>query len=162
LCDIASSLNPASAGLYGWDCINSVPLSSVCFWEGVQCDQSSTKVQAIILPIYSLYGTISTSIGSLSDLNYLNLNGNGLTGTLPTQLGFLTKMKYLDIGATVNFEQQIFHLNNIAGTLPSEIAFLSLLRVLDLSGNQLTNTIGTFIGKLLFTFKNKFSSHILF
>ena len=147
MCDIAGSLNPFSSGLDGWICVNSVPTSGVCTWEGIQCDESSTKVEAIILPLYSLHGTIPTSIGLLSDLIYLNLNGNGITGILPSQLGYLTKMKYLDIGATVNIAQNIFNLNHLSGSIPSELGFLSLLRVLDLSGNQLSNTIGTFIGK---------------
>jgi hypothetical protein len=54
-------------------------------------------------------GTLSTHIGSLTDLRVLDLRFLGLTGTVPTQLARLTNLALLDLRG-----------NNFAGPLPNQ------------------------------------------
>lgn len=42
-----------------------------------------------------LSGSIPSSLGSLSDLEYLYLNDNDLSGSIPSSLGNLSKLKRL-------------------------------------------------------------------
>ena len=45
----------------------------------------------------NLSGTISTRIGELADLRFLQLDSNSFTGTIPTQLGQLDMLIFMSV-----------------------------------------------------------------
>lgn len=57
-----------------------------------------------------LSGTISTRIGELSDLRFLQLDSNHFTGTLPSQLGQLKKLIFMSVADL-----------NLNGIMPSQV-----------------------------------------
>ncbi|KAI2505059.1 hypothetical protein MHU86_9415 [Fragilaria crotonensis] len=74
--------------------------------------------------------TIPSEIGLLTQLTYLDVEGNSLSSTIPSEIGLLTQLTKLDISR-----------NALTSTIPSEIGLLTLLTELDFSNNQLTGTI---------------------
>ncbi|XP_052620883.1 receptor-like protein EIX2 [Lactuca sativa] len=85
----------------------------------------------------SFYGTIPTSIGSLTKLSYLNLGRNNLNGTIPTFIGSLIRLTYLSLSS-----------NSFYGTIPTSIGSLTRLTYLDLGSNNLNVTIPPEFGNL--------------
>ena len=53
-------------------------------------------------------GTLPSELGSLSKLQYLNLNANALSGALPSELGSLSNLQSIYLGG-----------NDLNGTLPT-------------------------------------------
>ena len=84
MCTVAAAIQVAASGRSGWLCQSNVPTIPVCSWSGVSCFQST--VTDITLAYYYAQGTLPSTIGLLSHLNYLNLGGNILTGTVPSTL----------------------------------------------------------------------------
>jgi hypothetical protein len=83
-------------------------------------------------------GTLSTGIGRLSELDYLDVvHCEGIGGSLPSEIGLLTKVRVLGLGGT-----------SIEGTIPEELFHLTTLFHLDLGGTQISGTISTNIGLL--------------
>jgi Leucine-rich repeat (LRR) protein len=66
------------------------------------------------------------TIGSLSHLVILSLDGNQLTGTIPSTFGFLS-----------NIENLYLRENKLIGTIPTEIYSLAQLRYFYLHTNSL-------------------------
>ena len=75
-------------------------------------------------------GDIPTELGSLSNLETLNLGGNQLTGDIPTELGNLSNLQGLWLND-----------NELTGDIPTELGNLSNLHELWLHGNQLTGEL---------------------
>ena len=75
-------------------------------------------------------GSIPTSIGGLTGLNYLGVEVNTLSGTIPSVLGLLTNLNGLDLGA-----------NTLSGTIPSELGLLIKLNTLYLSDDKLVGPV---------------------
>eukprot|EP00978_Attheya_sp_CCMP212_P011644 scaffold28850_cov41-Attheya_sp.AAC.1 len=91
-----------------------------------------TNLQTLDLGLCErLQGSVPTVLGTLTNLQFLALEGNILTGTLPTELGALTDMKYLGLYGN----------NDIQGTIPSELGALSSLQELRLEDTQLTGEV---------------------
>ncbi|CAB9498131.1 LRR receptor-like serine threonine-protein kinase [Seminavis robusta] len=85
-----------------------------------------------------LTGSIPSCIGSLSDLGFVFLMGNGLSNSIPSEIGLLSdSLQFLNI-----------HSNHLSGSLPSELGQLSKLAVLWADSNPLTGPIATEIGRL--------------
>ncbi|KAI2505057.1 hypothetical protein MHU86_9413 [Fragilaria crotonensis] len=74
--------------------------------------------------------TIPSEIGLLTQLTYLDVEGNSLSSTIPSEIGLLTQLRKLDISR-----------NALTSTIPSEIGLLTLLTELDFKNNELTGTI---------------------
>lgn len=53
-----------------------------CNWEGVRCDKSSNRVNAIYLSNRNLTGSIPPELSTLSQLQFLALDGNQMSGPL--------------------------------------------------------------------------------
>jgi Leucine-rich repeat (LRR) protein len=84
-----------------------------------------------------LTGSIPSSIGSLTNLEYLYLYTNQLTGSIPYSIGSLLKLTGLGL-----------YTNQLTGSIPSSIGSLLKLEELDLDTNQLTGSIPYSIGSL--------------
>ena len=66
-------------------------------WHGVTTHPDGSVTQ-IVLTNNGLTGPIPVELGSLSNLNVLNLGHNGLTGEIPAELGNLTSLVTLGLG----------------------------------------------------------------
>ncbi|MGD1149096.1 MAG: leucine-rich repeat domain-containing protein, partial [Thermoanaerobaculaceae bacterium] len=132
-----------------------------CTWYGVFCDSGGTKVQQLVLPLNHLVGTLPASLGSLTNLESLDMFSNQLTGSIPdlsnlatnltalylysnqlsgsipTSLGNLTNLTVLDLSS-----------NQLTGAIPTALAYLTSLTFLDLSSNQLTGSITASLGSV--------------
>ncbi|XP_048140731.1 probable LRR receptor-like serine/threonine-protein kinase At3g47570 [Rhodamnia argentea] len=75
-------------------------------------------------------GEVPSNFGNLQNLGALRLIDNNLGGTIPTSLGNLTKLIILSLGW-----------NNFHGEIPSHLSKCQSLRSLDLSNNYLSGTI---------------------
>ncbi|KAL4601345.1 hypothetical protein ACB092_11G266300 [Castanea dentata] len=82
-------------------------------------------------------GQIPTEIGSLKNLNILELKGNSLTGKIPSSFGGLESLQSLYLGD-----------NRIEGFIPKQLCKLKNLGNLDLSNNSLSGSIPNCIGSL--------------
>lgn len=112
-----------------------------CDWLGIQCD-AQKRVVAIELyggenPIF-LTGTLSSSIGQLSSMQFLHLvNHPGLKGTPPIELGSLTMLEELNLS-----------FNDLSSFNFSTLGNLSQLRTLSLSDNNMEGTVTNDLTKL--------------
>ncbi|KAH9332073.1 hypothetical protein KI387_004181 [Taxus chinensis] len=105
-------------------------------WEGLTCNGS--KITSLSLSTMNLKGTLPSDIGSLSDLQSLDLSYNKeLTGHIPNSIG------------------QLLHLDTLiligcafTGSIPSELGNLRNLTFLALNSNKLSGEIPASIGNL--------------
>ncbi|MFQ6657303.1 hypothetical protein Gotur_027126 [Gossypium turneri] len=128
--------------------------TSVCSWIGVTCGSKHHRVTALNLSSMDLTGTISSQLGNLSFLSWLDIHQNSFHGSLPIELTNLRRMKYLDFGNN-SFNGEIpswfgcftelqglyLYLNNFIGVIPSTLGNLSKLEMLSLGGNQISGRI---------------------
>lgn len=112
----------------------------ICDWKGVVCGVMNTNedhsqnrnvmepsITQLILPNFSLRGSLPTELAFLSNLQVLHLNGNNIYGSIPFQLSHLHRLRSLDLGA-----------NQISGVIPAQIfSKLHHLKSLCLHSNQL-------------------------
>ncbi|XP_047153148.1 leucine-rich repeat receptor protein kinase HPCA1-like [Vigna umbellata] len=122
-------------------------------WEGIKC--KNTRVTSITLASTGLGGQLSGDIGSLSELEILDLSYNKeLTGPLPQSIGDLRKLSNLilvscsfsgPIPDSIGNMQELLYLslnsNGFSGVIPASIGNLSKLYWLDLADNQLEGSI---------------------
>ncbi|KAI3856034.1 hypothetical protein MKW92_037717 [Papaver armeniacum] len=122
-------------------------------WEGIVC--TDTRVISIQLSTMGLKGQLSGDIGSLSELQSLDLSYNpGLTGPLPPSIGNLKKLTNLilvgcgfsgpipsEIGSLPRLVFLSLNSNRFNGNIPPTIGSLSSLYWLDLADNQLSGSI---------------------
>jgi Leucine-rich repeat (LRR) protein len=98
-----------------------------CQWEGIFCDHDR-QVTHIWLPSKGLIGSISPSLGNLTQLSHLNLSHNSLLGPLPKGLfSSLNQLKVLDLSYN--------HLFGDPSGWPASI------QIVDISSNQFNETI---------------------
>ncbi|XP_027332467.1 probable leucine-rich repeat receptor-like protein kinase At5g49770 [Abrus precatorius] len=122
-------------------------------WDGIKCTKS--RVTSIKLPGLDIKGELSSDIGSLSELETLDLSHNkGLTGSLPHSIGNLKKLSNLflvDCGLSGPIPDEIGSLkelvflslnsNCFSGRIPASIGNLSKLNWLDIADNELEGPI---------------------
>ncbi|CAN4102580.1 unnamed protein product [Withania somnifera] len=102
-----------------------------------------------------LTGSLSPSIGSLTELTKLNLRKNQLSGKIPAEIVSCSKLQLLDLGyngfsgdipkelgqiASLEISLNL-SCNQFTGVIPSEFSGLSKLGNLDLSHNKLTGNL---------------------
>ncbi|CAN1816636.1 Protein NSP-INTERACTING KINASE 3 [Linum perenne] len=106
--------------LDNWDA-NSV---DPCSWRMVTCS-SDGYVSALGLPSQSLSGTLSPSIGNLTNLQSVLLQNNAISGPIPGSIGKLDKLQTLDLSN-----------NSFHGEIPGSLGDLKNLNYL-VVGNPL-------------------------
>ena len=105
-------------------------------WHGVTNDASG-RVNGVSLDGKELTGELPAEVGSLSNLQRLELGNNKLTGEIPTELGRLSNLQRLELSN-----------NKLTGEIPTELGSLGNLELLLLGSNQLTGEIPMELGDL--------------
>ncbi|AQK86815.1 probable leucine-rich repeat receptor-like protein kinase At5g49770 [Zea mays] len=122
-------------------------------WDGIMC--SNGRVTSLRLSSVNIQGTLSDSVGQLTQLMYLDVSFNlGLNGRMPATIGNLAQLTTLILAGcsfTGAIPQQLGNLqqlsflalnsNKFTGTIPPTLGLLSNLFWLDLADNQLTGSI---------------------
>jgi len=101
-----------------------------------------------------LTGNIPKELGSLKNLQVLNLANNQLTGKIPVELGNLTNLNWLNLsfnqlsgnipvklGNLNNLFELFLHENKLKGEIPTELGNINYLTRVNLGFNQLTGSI---------------------
>ncbi|KAK8647577.1 hypothetical protein V6N13_121309 [Hibiscus sabdariffa] len=129
---IKSNLHDPYNVLENWD-LNSV---DPCSWRMVTCT-SDGYVSALGLPSQSLSGTLSSSIGNLSNLQSVLLQNNAISGPIPATIGKLEKLLTLDLSN-----------NTFSGEVPASLGDLKSLNYLRLNNNSLTGACPDSLSKI--------------
>ena len=119
----------AKAALAGDAALNwslDVPLED---WDGIVVNRRTVRIVWLDLRNAGLTGSIPPSLGGLSRLDALGLNGNRLTGAIPPEIAAIPGLRFLHLEH-----------NLLTGAIPPELAAVPGLR-LDLSGNRLEGCI---------------------
>ncbi|KAJ6802196.1 LRR receptor kinase BAK1-like [Iris pallida] len=135
--------------LQSWD----PTLVNPCTWFHVTCDDHN-RVIRLDLGNSNISGPLGPELGSLKNLQYLELYRNNFEGKIPKELGNLKNLVSMDLyGNQLQGEipksfgklksLRFLRLNNnkLTGSIPRELASLSNLKVLDVSNNDLCGTI---------------------
>eukprot|EP00934_Nitzschia_sp_Nitz4_P002388 Nitzschia sp. Nitz4//scaffold202_size38995//17650//21009//NITZ4_007631-RA/size38995-augustus-gene-0.51-mRNA-1//1//CDS//3329541381//2383//frame0 len=117
----------------GWDSF--LQSKSVCSWKGMTCTQG--KLEYVLLPKMDLMGTLSDDWAELTNLRFLDLQGNSLHGTIPSSLAQMSNLVHLNLAV-----------NRLEGTIPKSLGTMSQLNLLFLSLNRLTGTVPKNLFKL--------------
>ncbi|KAJ1406465.1 Serine/threonine-protein kinase, active site [Sesbania bispinosa] len=96
-----------------------------CSWTMVTCS-SENLVIGLGTPSQSLSGTLSSSIGNLTNLQIVLLQNNNISGPIPLELGKLPRLQTLDLSN-----------NFFSGEIPSTLGHLRSLQYLRLNNNSL-------------------------
>jgi len=142
-------------GVLNWD-RNAV---DPCSWTMITCSTDKFVI-GIGSPSQNLSGTLSPSIGNLTNLQMVMLQNNNISGPIPPELGRLQKLQTLDLSDnsfTDGIPSSLPHLkslqylrlnnNSLSGPIPSALANLTQLAFLDLSFNNLTGPVPRFLAK---------------
>ncbi|CAO2828445.1 unnamed protein product [Amaranthus hypochondriacus] len=154
LMDIRDALRDPHGVLDSWD-RNAV---DPCSWAMVSC--SEDQVVSLGIPSQGLYGSLSPSIGNLTNLQTVLLQNNNISGHIPPELGKLSKLQTLDLSDN-HFRGRIppslSHLNNLhylrlnnnslSGEIPPSFADMTQLTFIDLSYNNLSGPVPRFLAK---------------
>ncbi|KAG5521255.1 hypothetical protein RHGRI_033717 [Rhododendron griersonianum] len=142
-------------GVLNWD-RNAV---DPCSWAMIACSPDKL-VTGLGSPSQNLSGTLSPSIGNLTNLQSILMQNNNISGPIPSELGRLPKLQTLylnDNFFTGGIPSSLAHLkslqflklnnNSLSGAIPSSLANMTQLSFLDLSFNNLTGPVPRFLAK---------------
>jgi len=136
-----------------------------CSWFGITCTApyiGRKRITGIDITFNKITGIIPRELAYISELEFLDLNGNSLQGVIPyLMLSSLQKLTKLhlhmndlfgnipkEIGELKNLKELTLFGNFFFGKLPSEISNLKKLEILDLYANNLSGTPPADIGKM--------------
>ena len=120
-----------------FDCTADDGTEGVELWGACYSIENTDSLHLEDTETISLDGSIPPEIGNLTNLTYLELEGE-LTGVIPPEIGNLTNLAYLDLGY-----------NDLEGSIPPEIGNLTNLTHLYLEENSFTDSIPSEIGNLI-------------
>ncbi len=113
---------------------------------------SLLNLQELDLTNNQLSGEIPAELGSLPNLQELNLSDNQLSGEIPAELGNIPTLQRLDLSD-----------NQLSGEIPAELGNIPTLHRLDLSDNQLSGEIPAELGNIptLYLDGNRLTGRVL-
>jgi Leucine-rich repeat (LRR) protein len=125
-----------------WDVTSSSANPCLEHWQGVTCTANcnstpSCDITGLQLEQFNITGTLSASLGALSQLIVMDFTNNQLSGTFPAALGSLAALTMIS-----------FNGNRLSGSFPSAVGLMTNLGLLDMSFNFLTGTIPAELGSL--------------
>ena len=122
-------------------------------WYGVTTDNNG-RVTWLWLDGNQLSGEIPPELGSLSNLENLDLAQNRLSGEIPPELGSLSNLESLELtqnrlsgeippelGNLANLAEMYLWVNQLSGEIPPELGNLANLTQMALSANELSGEI---------------------
>ncbi|KDP24340.1 hypothetical protein JCGZ_25636 [Jatropha curcas] len=155
LMGIKASLHDPHGVLDNWDGDAVDP----CSWTMVTCSPESLVI-GLGTPSQNLSGTLSPSIGNLTNLQIVLLQNNNITGPIPAEIGRLSKLHTLDLsdnfftgeipsslGRLRSLQYMRLNNNSLSGTFPMSLANMTQLVFLDLSYNNLSGPVPRFPAK---------------
>ncbi|KAJ0712275.1 putative protein kinase RLK-Pelle-LRR-II family [Helianthus annuus] len=150
----ASLLDPHGV-LENWDADAVDP----CSWTMVTCSAQSLVI-GLGTPSQNLSGTLSPSIGNLTNLQIVLLQNNNITGSIPKEIGKLKMLQTLDLSDnhfTNEIPSSLGHLtalqymrlnnNSLSGPIPESVVNMTQLAFVDLSYNNLSGPVPRFPSK---------------
>ncbi|XP_059670508.1 protein NSP-INTERACTING KINASE 1-like [Cornus florida] len=157
LMGIKESLEDPRGVLDNWDGDSVDP----CCWSMVTCSLENLVI-GFGAPSQNLSGTLSPSIGNLTNLQIVLLQNNNIKGPIPREIGKLSKLHTLDLSNnyfTGEISSFLGHLNSLQymrlnnnslfGAIPMSLASMTQLEFLDLSFNNLSGPIPRFPSKTI-------------
>lgn len=130
-----------------------------CSWAMVTCS-SQNLVIGLGSPSQNLSGTLSPSIGNLTNLQIILLQNNNITGPIPAELGRLLKLQTLDLsnnlfsgsvppslGHLKSLQYMRLNNNTLSGEIPMSLTNITQLSLVDLSYNNLSGPVPQFPSK---------------
>ncbi|KAL6961086.1 histidine kinase osmosensor, partial [Sarracenia purpurea var. burkii] len=152
LMGIKASLEDPHGVLDNWDGDSVDP----CSWTMVTCSAESLVI-GLGTPSQNLSGTLSSSIGNLTNLQIVLLQNNNIKGPIPPELGRLSKLHTLDLSSNIftgevpsslgllkNLQYMRLNNNSLSGAIPMSLANMTQLALLDLSYNNLSGPVPNF------------------
>ena len=125
-CAILLDAKAALAGDAALNWSRAVPLED---WDGIVVDRRTVRIAWLDLSEAGLTGRIPPTLGDLSRLEVLALNGNRLTGAIPPEIAAIPGLRHIHLEH-----------NRLTGAIPPQLATIPDLW-LDLSGNRLEGCI---------------------
>ena len=103
LLQFKDALTTISPSLEGWNASDPSP----CSWSGINCTAAG-RVSEIVLTFQlpPLEGHLSASLGELTSLEVLWLDGNLLSGSIPPEIGNLSSLTFLSLSFQ-NFSREV-------------------------------------------------------
>ncbi|XP_010525766.1 PREDICTED: probable LRR receptor-like serine/threonine-protein kinase At4g30520 [Tarenaya hassleriana] len=152
LISIKNDLHDPHGALSNWDEFSVDP----CSWAMITCSPDNLVI-GLGAPSQSLSGTLSGSIGNLTNLRQVLFQNNNISGKIPPELGFLPKLQTFDlsnnrfsgeipgsIGQLDSLQYLRLNNNSLSGPFPASLSQIPHLSFLDLSYNNLSGPVPRF------------------
>ncbi|KDP38737.1 hypothetical protein JCGZ_04090 [Jatropha curcas] len=152
LISIREALDDPHGVLNNWDEDSVDP----CSWAMITCSPDNLVI-GLGAPSQSLSGTLSGTIGNLTNLRQVLLQNNNISGEIPPELGTLPKLQTLDLsnnrfsslvpdslGQLHSLQYLRLNNNSLSGPVPVSLAKIPQLAFLDLSYNNLSGPVPKF------------------
>ncbi|XP_020109090.1 protein NSP-INTERACTING KINASE 1-like isoform X1 [Ananas comosus] len=155
LMSIKASLKDPCGVLDSWDKDSVDP----CSWPLVTCSPENLVISLETLS-KNLSGSLSPSVGNLTNLEKLILQNNSISGPVPPEIGKLSNLHQLDlsnnyfsgeipiaVGNLRNLQYLRLNNNSLSGAVPQSLSNMPELAFLDLSYNNLSGPLPKFPGR---------------
>ncbi|KAJ6673444.1 SOMATIC EMBRYOGENESIS RECEPTOR KINASE 1 [Salix viminalis] len=152
LISIREALHDPHGVLNNWDEDSVDP----CSWAMITCSPENLVI-GLGAPSQSLSGSLSGTIGNLTNLRQVLLQNNNISGQIPPELGTLSKLQTLDLsnnrfsgvvpeslGQLNSLQYLRLNNNSLSGPFPVSLAKITQLAFLDLSYNNLSGPVPKF------------------
>ncbi|KAL4597008.1 hypothetical protein ACB092_12G204800 [Castanea dentata] len=123
---VKQSLSDPRQSLSSWNDRDDTP----CNWTGISCNNSTRRVDSVVLSNMGLEGPFPTLLCRLPSLSSLALDNNYINGSLPVNISTCQNLKFLNLS-----------LNDLVGPIPATLSQIPNLRTLDLSINNFSGEI---------------------
>ncbi|XP_061951026.1 probable LRR receptor-like serine/threonine-protein kinase At4g30520 isoform X2 [Populus nigra] len=132
LISIREALHDPHGVLSNWDEDSVDP----CSWAMITCSPENLVI-GLGAPSQSLSGSLSGTIGNLTNLRQVLLQNNNISGQIPPELGTLSKLQTLDLSN-----------NRFSGVVPESLGQLNSLQYLRLNNNSLFGPFPVSLAKI--------------